>query len=212
MRVSPESLLSVYTTVRVSVNQWSRVTVNQWSRVTQSVESSSRLSTIFPYSSYDIVIVTNLVFLLLTPEPCETYVRKLSCLGEFSRVVLKPLVSGRVVTFHSQFHSNGEQARVRRRAPSRKSCEFIHMGLAAASFLNPNSYFGCFSALRLQPCTCLQASKLSSRNTQVPKPAQPNTPVANGVGKGGRRGREICPGPLTLACLLACLHVSLETT
>jgi hypothetical protein len=59
------------------------------------------------------------------------------------------------------------------------------------------------------------ASKLISRNTQVPKPAQTNTPVANEVGKGGQRGREICPEPLTLteaccscfplACLLACL-------
>jgi len=43
-----------------------------------------------------------------------------------------------------------------------------------------------------------RASKLISRNTQVPKPAQPSTPVANGVGKGGRSGREICPEPLTL--------------
>ena len=65
--------------------------------------------------------------------------------------------------------------------------------------------FTVFGFRRLQglvPKSC--KSKLISRNTQVPKPAQTNTPVANGVGKGGRRGREICPEPLTLTtCLLA---------
>ena len=41
-----------------------------------------------------------------------------------------------------------------------------------------------------------QASKLFSRNnmtTQVPKQAQPNTPVASRVGKGWRRGWDVCP-------------------
>jgi hypothetical protein len=85
---------------------------------------------------------------------------------------------------------------------------FCHKNLVLVVIIVTLTTFPPTLCLSAPVCMCLsapstlclhkQASKLISRHTQVPKPAQPSTPVANGVGKGGRRRREICPEPLTL--------------